>query len=174
MRPVLKAIAAAGIVNVVSAGNEGPGCASIGDQPATHSELTLAVGAIDHRCGAIAGFSSRGPSVLDGLVGPDVTAPGMSIRSSVPGGGYQAALWSGTSMAGPHVAGLVALLWSAHPGLRGDVAETTRLIRATARPKTATERCGAVAGDAIPNNTYGYGIIDAWAAAAAVPAVPDN
>ncbi len=164
MRPVLEALSAAGVYVVASAGNEGPGCATIGDQPAWISDLTLSVGAFDHRNDAIAGFSSRGPSALDGLVGPDLVAPGVSIRSSVPGGGYESGAWSGTSMAGPHVVGVVALLWSADATLRGRLDETTLLLRATSQPKTTGESCGGVAGSAIPNNTFGHGIVDAHAA----------
>ena len=67
-------------------------------------------------------------------------------------------------MAGPHVVGEVALLWSADPTLRGDITGTVDVIRATSKPKTTTQRCGGVAGSSIPNNTYGYGLIDAYKA----------
>ncbi len=167
MRPVLEALSAAGVYVVASAGNEGPGCATIGDQPAWISDLTLSVGAFDHRSDAIADFSSRGPSALDGMVGPDLVAPGVSIRSSVPGGGYESSFWSGTSMAGPHLVGVVALLWAADPTLRGRIDETTLLLRRTAQPKTTSESCGGVPGSAVPNNTFGHGIVDAFAAARA-------
>ena len=70
----------------------------------------------------IASFSSRGPVTIDtsGRRKPDVSAPGVGIRSSVPTSTY-AGGWSGTSMAGPHVAGAVALLISAYPWLAGNV-----------------------------------------------------
>ena len=51
MKDVLIALKAAGIVTVASAGNEGPSCSTIKDQPASHSDLTLSVGAHDHRTG---------------------------------------------------------------------------------------------------------------------------
>jgi subtilisin family serine protease len=162
--PALQAMKAAGIMVVASAGNDGPGCSTIHDQPAQHSSVTLSVGAYDHRAKVIAGFSSRGPSAYDGLVGPDVVAPGVNILSSVPGHGYAQFGWSGTSMAGPHVVGTVALMWAAQPKLRGQIEETTALIEKTATPKTTTESCGGVAGSVIPNNTYGYGFINAYAA----------
>lgn len=163
--PALQALKAAGILVVASAGNDGPDCSTLQNAPAHHSAVTLSVGAVDHRANnEIASFSSRGPSKLDGGIGPDVSAPGVSIRSSVPGGKYEQALWSGTSMAGPHVAGEVALLWSAQPGLIGKVDETTALIQRTSLAKTSTENCGGAPGSRIPNNTYGWGVIDAFRA----------
>lgn len=164
IKPVLEALHAAGIFNVVSAGNEGPGCSTIGDQPASVSEFSFSVGAHNHRTNAIAGFSSRGPSALDGKVGPDITAPGVSIRSSVPGGKYEEGFWSGTSMAGPHVAGAVALVWSAQPKLVGEIDRTIEILRSTAVAATSSQTCGGVDGSAIPNNTFGYGLLNVEAA----------
>jgi serine protease AprX len=159
--PVLENLFRAGVFIVASAGNEGPGCSTISDAPAHHSQLTFSVGAHNHKTGAIAGFSSRGPSGFDGAIGPDVTAPGVSIRSSTPGNGYQGAMWSGTSMAGPHVVGQVALMWGANRNLIGNIARTSEIIRLTATPKTSTETCGGISGQLIPNNTFGYGLINA-------------
>ena len=65
-------------------------------------------------------------------------------------------------MAGPHVAGVVALLWSAQPALIGDIDRTTQILRDTARPYSG-EREGCF-GDATPNAAYGYGVVDAYAA----------
>ncbi len=161
MLEAMGAMKAAGIAVVVSAGNEGSTCKSIGAQPATLSGSVFSVGAMSYTSGKIASFSSRGPSALTGMLGPDVAAPGVSIRSAVPGGGY-AGGWNGTSMAGPHVAGLVALLWSAVPELVGKVDATFNIIRLSATPVKTLENCGGVSGQAIPNNTYGYGNIDAY------------
>jgi subtilisin family serine protease len=163
-RHVLKALKMAGIMVVVSAGNDGSACSTINDQPASISDLTFSVGAYSHRRDQIAGFSSRGPSLLDGEIGPDVVAPGVSIRSAVTKGKYDQWMWSGTSMAGPHVAGIVALMWSANPKLIGKVDETAELIRSTAKPKKSQEYCGKIFGSQIPNNTFGYGVVDAYAA----------
>lgn len=156
---VLEALQAAGIMVVASAGNDGPDCSTIADQPAHHSALTLSVGAYSTSSGHIADFSSRGPSRFDGVLGPDLVAPGVNIRSAVPGSDYEGG-WSGTSMAGPHVVGAVALLWSARPELIGDSATTALALTASAAPKTTDEVCGGVDGSAIPNNTFGYGTLD--------------
>jgi subtilisin family serine protease len=153
---------AAGVVVVVSAGNEGSGCSTI-TSPAIY-DASFAVGATDSGDN-IASFSSRGPVTVDGSnrIKPNVSAPGVNIRSSVPGNGY-ASGWSGTSMAGPHVVGLVALLISAHPELKGQVDGIERIIEYTAVPRTDPQSCGGVPGTEIPNNTYGWGRVDALAA----------
>jgi subtilisin family serine protease len=165
MVPVLQAIKAAGIFNVVSAGNDGPSCSTINVQPATITEGAFVVGSYNHRNGKVSGFSSRGPSLLTGLIGPDIMAPGEQIFSSVPGNLFQDRVnvfqpWSGTSMAGPHVAGAVALLWAAVPSLVGKIDETAKLLQQTATALPVSESCGGVAGSAIPNNTSGYGILN--------------
>lgn len=146
----------AGQLFVVSAGNEGPQCGTV-DSPATAADA-LTVGAVD-QSGEIASFSSRGPALLDdsGRIKPDVSAPGVNVLSSRPGGDYGVA--SGTSMAGPHVAGMAALIWSANPALVGDVDTTVQIIEGTAIYETAPDLCGAAAPD--DNNVYGHGRIDA-------------
>ena len=90
---------------------------------------------------------------------PDISAPGVSIRSAYNNGGYIA--MSGTSMASPHVAGAAALLWSGIPRLQGRVDFTEQLCKITARPKDYTS-CGD--GPGVPNNGYGYGIVDVLSA----------
>jgi hypothetical protein len=67
-------------------------------------------------------------------------------------------------MAGPHVAGLVALIISANPALAGNVDRLEDIIEQTAVPKTTTEMCGLDSATQVPNNTYGWGRIDALAA----------
>ena len=116
-RDEILALQAAGILVEVSAGNEGPSCQTL-RSPGDYTEV-LTTGSVNHANpfpGTITGFSSRGPSDLDGNYFPDITAPGESIRSSLPGTGY--ASWSGTSMAGPHVAGATALLREALGDMR--------------------------------------------------------
>ncbi|MCC6904273.1 MAG: S8 family serine peptidase, partial [Anaerolineae bacterium] len=112
--------------------------------------------------GVVTGFSSRGPAD-DGagaIIKPDIIAPGYDIVSSLPDNHYAA--FPGTSMAGPHVVGVVALLWSADPALIGNIERTEAIIRETAEPVTGPVVCGG--GDTIPNNAYGYGRVDAFAA----------
>lgn len=163
LRQVVQNVRAAGILTVHSAGNEGPDCSTVGE-PAGIYEESFSIGATDAD-DQIADFSSRGPVKVDGSdrLKPNVTAPGVNIRSSVPGGGYQGG-WSGTSMAAPHVAGMAALLLSAQPALKGRVDTLETLIEKTALAFTTTENCGGVSGLAIPNNTYGWGRVDALAA----------
>ena len=67
---------------------------------------------------------------------PDISAPGVGIRSAYKNGGYT--VMSGTSMASPHVAGAAALLWSGIPRLQGRVDFTEQLCKITARPKDYT------------------------------------
>ncbi len=182
LEPGTAALRAAGIMMVVSAGNEGPGCRTVAEPPARYDNV-FTVGAVS-RSSHIVGFSSRGP--VSGLLKPDIVAPGADIRSSISGGGY--GLASGTSMAGPHVAGLVALLWSANPELIGQVDRTEEIIRRSADPLEVVVACspeqaqpeegliaalgslavsnpcgcGGVTGH--PNNIYGWGEINSLAA----------
>ena len=163
LQTVVENVRAAGIVVVASAGNDGyDGCETVQDPPALY-DAAFSVGATDSSDN-IASFSSRGPVTRDdsNRPKPDVSAPGVSVRSSIPGGGYG---WkSGTSMAGPHVAGTVALLWSAAPFLVGDVDATEWFIAQTARPRTTSQTCGDDNPGDVPNNVYGWGIVDALTA----------
>ena len=146
---VMIAWRAADIFPAFAAGNSGPGSGSIGS-PGDNPEA-FAVGATDSS-DLIAGFSGRGPSPVDQGIKPDVSAPGVNIRSSVDGGGYQAG-WNGTSMATPHVAGCVALLKSLNPGATVDSIEEALRLSAIDL------------GTASPDYNYGYGRIDCYAAA---------
>ena len=163
--PAVRALRDAGVFVVASAGNDGPGCSSVRDPIALYDDV-FSVGAVD-KFKYIADFSSRGPVIVDGSgrVKPDIAAPGVDVYSSMPGGTY--AENSGTSMAGPHVVGVVALLWSANPKLIGDIERTEQILRETAQPREfAREGDAIVCGDpnATPNDFVGYGIVDAYAA----------
>ncbi len=160
----------AGTVVVVSAGNAGSSCGTVLNPAIFESSFTVGATAIND---TIAGFSSRGPATLDSSnrLKPNVSAPGVGVRSSVPNGGY--ASFSGTSMAGPHVAGLVALVISANPELAGQVDLIEDIIEQTAVPKTTDQNCGDIPGTQVPNHTYGYGRVDALAAVeAAIALIP--
>ncbi|MBU1187500.1 MAG: S8 family serine peptidase [Gammaproteobacteria bacterium] len=156
MQTVVENVRAAGIVVVVSAGNSGSSCGSVSSPAAIYdAAFTVANTTIND---SIAGSSSRGPVTVDGSnrMKPDISAPGTSIRSSIRNGGY--ASFSGTSMAGPHVAGHLALLLSANPGLIGQVDYLENLTRNTALQLTSTQDCGGTAG-LVPNNVFGAGRI---------------
>ena len=173
-------LTAAGIFVVASAGNEGPACNTVA-APIAIYENAFSVGAIDAN-NDLASFSSVGPVTVDGSgrIKPDIVAPGVDVYSSLPGNGYGGN--SGTSMAGPHVAGVVALIWSANPALIGDIARTRQLLQDTAAPFTGeiADSLGSTSGDAClvqlglgprPNPIAGYGIVDAYAAVKAAIAL---
>ncbi|MDQ0272726.1 carboxypeptidase regulatory-like domain-containing protein [Cytobacillus purgationiresistens] len=147
----VEAWAAAGIFPLFAAGNDGPGTSTIGS-PGSFPE-SFAIGATDSN-DQIAGFSSRGPVVWDGVryVKPEVAAPGQGIYSAWPGNGYHTI--SGTSMATPHVAGVIALILQSNPELSID--DVKQLLMNTAR---AESHMGV-----LPNDIYGNGIVNAYQA----------
>jgi subtilisin family serine protease len=142
-------VEAAGIVTIFAAGNEGPTPKSIRN-PADRTSSPInsfAVGAVDINK-VIAGFSSRGPASCDTtMIKPEVVAPGVSIRSSTKGGTY--AYMSGTSMAAPYIAGLVALCRQYNPDA------TVEQI------KNALLQSAVDLGDPGEDNAYGHGLVDA-------------
>ena len=163
LQAAIEAQRAAGIMTEVSAGNDGAqGCSTIGagnnGGPPALYDAAYTVGALNLGTDTLANFSSRGPVTIDGSNRrkPDITAPGTNIRSSVPSGGYEGG-WGGTSMAGPHVAGAIALLWSANPSLIGQVDVTRNYLNSSAVHITSTE-CSSTGS---PNNLFGYGRLDA-------------
>ncbi|MFA1822497.1 S8 family serine peptidase [Virgibacillus oceani] len=104
-------------------------------------------------------FSLEGPSPYDEIK-PDIAAPGEGVRSSIPGGGYGGK--NGTSMASPAIAGVVALLKSANANL--DVDTTEEILMEMADSEAGTDESFPES----PNNGYGYGIVDAYAAVSSV------
>ncbi len=150
----LDACEAAGIVILFSAGNEGTSGLRRPADRATTPYNVCAVAAVDANDPSwpIAGFSSRGPTYCtpDGsaAIKPDISAPGVDVRSAAPGGDYS--YKSGTSMASPHTNGVVALMRQACPDLPPDVAKQIMY-------ETAVDL-----GSSGEDNTYGWGMVDAY------------
>jgi serine protease AprX len=168
LRGVVDHVVAAGIAVVVSAGNSGSACATVSDVPTFYaSSLTVGATTADDQ---IASFSSRGPATADGSgrLKPEITAPGVNIRTAANPTGFRSG-FTGTSAAAPHVAGAIALLWSARPDLIGRVPETAALLESTAVPLTSTQDCGNFPGSAVPNAVFGYGRLDIAAAVGPPP-----
>ncbi|WP_097157957.1 S8 family peptidase [Bacillus oleivorans] len=158
-RPMVQAWRAAEIFPEFSAGNTtifnpgGPGSVA---NPANYPE-SFATGATDSQ-NRLASFSLEGPSPYDEIK-PEVSAPGVNIRSSVPGGAYEGG-WNGTSMAGPHVSAVVALLKQVDASLTVD--EIEEILLNTAIPLTNSEYPES------PNNGFGYGLVSAFDAVSSV------
>ncbi len=149
---------AANVFPSFSIGNSGPSpntTGSPGNVPSAYG-----VGMTDS-ADVIANLSSRGPVTWNDppYVGtwtkPDISAPGVAIYSTVPGGDWEWSGWSGTSMAAPHVSGVVALMLQANPSLTVDV--TKQLLSQTAIDY----------GDPGMDNTYGWGRVNAYSAVSA-------
>ncbi|MFI7519691.1 S8 family serine peptidase [Micromonospora globbae] len=159
MEDVTLAWKASGIFGVFSNGNNGPGCATSGSPGSLASNYSAGAYDVNNN---IASFSSRGPG-QNGEIKPNISAPGVNVRSSIPGNAY--ASISGTSMAAPHLAGAIALLWSAAPALVGDVDATRALLDNTATDSPDSQ-CGGTDDD---NNVFGEGRLDALALLNAAP-----
>jgi serine protease AprX len=172
LQAAVEAQRAAGIMMVVAAGNSGSACSSVVDPPALY-DAVYTVGAISHTTGNIASFSSRGPVLIDGSnrLKPDITAPGVGIRSSTFNTTVSYGSLSGTSMATPHVAGALALLFSAQPALRDDLIMSETVLN-TAAVDVASTQCDV--GGGVPNNVYGFGRMDVKAAVDAAPPCTRN
>src|SRR6266542_730812 len=114
--------AAAGIMMVSAAQNAGPACSTVENPPGIYA-ATYTAGALVTGSDTIASFSSRGPVIADGSgrIKPDISAPGTNTRSSTNASDSSYSNFSGTSMATPHIAGAMALLWSAIPSLQNQI-----------------------------------------------------
>lgn len=155
----VQAWSAAGTFPAFSAGNN-YSCNAMGS-PGDYQESFAS--AAHNSSNVIADFSSKGPSPFghDPYTKPNISAPGVNVCSSVPGSGWSCG-YSGTSMASPHSAGAVALLWSCNPALRGDIYGTFEALQNSAGTPPAGS-CGAPP-DGQGNYTYGYGFLDVLAA----------
>ena len=166
LQAAVEAQAAAGIMMVVRADSAGPSCSTMEDPPSIYA-ASYTVGALTTGTDNVASFSSRGPVIIDGSnrIKPDISAPGTSIRSSYNGSDTDYATLSGTSMATPHIAGAMALLWCARPELRRDIS-ASRTVLNEAAFLLAYKQCGS-AGP--PNNVTGWGRVDISAAVGPTP-----
>ena len=153
----IDACEAAGVVHVWATGNEGPGSGTVrspGDRATTPYD-SFSVGSTNYYAPYnISSFSSRGPAgptcgPEENRIKPEVVAPGGNIYSSIPGG-YTS--MGGTSMATPHVAGVVALMRSANPDL--DVITIKQILMDSANDL----------GTPGEDNVYGWGFLDAFEA----------
>ena len=146
---VIDNVEAAGVVTIFAAGNEGPDPMTIRSPAdrATTPFNTFSVGAVDDAF-VVTNFSSRGPSSCDlNQVKPEVMAPGIGIRSSTKGGGFLS--MSGTSMAAPYIAGLVALARQYNPDATPEQIKEAMILSAIDL------------GSPGEDNSYGYGFVDA-------------
>ncbi|WP_202797020.1 S8 family serine peptidase [Kribbella flavida] len=159
MEDITLAWTASGIFGAFSNGNSGSACQTSGSPGSLQSNYSAGAYDINN---TIASFSGRGVG-QNGEIKPNLAAPGVNVRSSIPGSGY--ASFNGTSMASPHLAGTIALLWSAAPALKGDVPATRALLDNAAVDK-ADSQCGGTTDD---NNVYGEGRLDALALLNAAP-----
>src|SRR5262249_52230148 len=169
LQAAVEAQEAAGIQMVVAAGNSGSSCSSVSDPPSFYA-ASYTVGALVNGTDNIAGFSSRGPVTRDqsGRTKPDITAPGTSVRSACNGSDSCYTFSDGTSMATPHIAGAIALLWSAIPSLRHLITDSRDALNSTT-VQIQDAQCGSAAP---PNNVYGWGRIDIAAAVGTPPPTP--
>lgn len=155
-QPDLASLRAAGILPVFAAGNYGPLPGSSAS-PANNPEA-FAVGATDD-ADALYPYSGRGPSACGQPVYPQLVAPGVGIHTTDLYGLY--ADPTGTSVAAPHAAGVLALLLQAFPGISAD------------RQAAALENSAADLGAAGADDSYGYGRLDALAAYRWLATAPD-
>lgn len=164
-----------GIYQVFSNGNTGPNSGTV-NAPASYPYV-FGVGATDNNY-QIANFSSRGPSpTFSGVTEdptkyldpnwassrrkPDLSAPGVSIRSAWLSGGYQTL--SGTSMAAPHVTGSIALLLQRFRDLSKNINDKIAWQRLTQPPRIDQVAPG------LPDNNYGWGELNVAKAVGELP-----
>ncbi|GAB9474718.1 hypothetical protein Gpo141_00011836, partial [Globisporangium polare] len=152
----------AGVIPVFSAGNSGrDGCATAGS-PGDYPNV-IGVGSTTST-DALSSYSGKGPTVA-GRRKPDISAPGQLVRSSIPDSDTSYALYSGTSMAAPHVTGAIALLLSAQPDLAIDEVKVA-LYTTTDQTGLAASNytCGGTSDKAWPNNQWGHGRLNVLSA----------
>lgn len=151
-RPMVQAWRDAEIIPIFAAGNTNTGSVPGSVSAPSNYPESFAVGATDNN-NQRGDFSHQGPGPYDDIK-PDISAPGVNIRSAVPGG-YQAG-WNGTSMAAPHISGVAAMLRSIDSSLEVDEIET--ILKETATSLVDNQYSET------PNYGYGYGLVNAYEA----------
>jgi subtilisin family serine protease len=159
---VINAWINAGIVPVFAIGNSGPGC-NTANSPGDYINV-LSVGATDIN-DKIAYFSSRGSVVGTNIIKPDISAPGVNIRSAWIGQTNSYNSISGTSMATPHVSGIIGLYLESDESLRYDYNRLKEILYTSSYKRLGEpegeQSCGNTRYDVYPNNYYGYGRLSA-------------
>src|SRR6266540_177687 len=163
LQAAVEALRDAGIMFVGGTGNLGPNC-STAIYPPEFYEATYSPGGLITGTDTIAIFSGRGPVTVDGSnrLKPDIVAPATNIRSSVIGSDNSYTVGNGASAATPHIAGALALLWSAVPSLQNQV-DASRAVFNKAAVHILDGTCDG-GNPVTPNNTYGHGRVDVFAA----------
>ncbi|MBD63939.1 MAG: hypothetical protein CME62_01930 [Halobacteriovoraceae bacterium] len=85
----------------------------------------------------LTGFSSRGPRSLDSAIKPEIVGPGQQIVSAAAGSGDKVTRMNGTSMSGPHLAGVMTLMKQAYPEL--SVSQRKAILIGSAKPISDSE-----------------------------------
>jgi len=168
--PITRTYISIGILPVFANGNSGPNPSTV-QVPGNYSNV-VGVGATDS-LDDIANFSSRGPAPNAvpyndpstwlrndwNLIKPNISAPGVAVRSCLPGGSY--ASWNGTSMATPHVTGSVGIICQKNPNITPQLLYDILLDNAD-QPSQ---------GGSYPNNNYGWGRLNVWRALNGTPTI---